>query len=67
MNQTSKNIPGLMIDREGLINMVQMHTLTQLVAVCEDPLTSGAEAELAREGIAALVKEIEDNVPRGNA
>lgn len=67
MNQAFKNIDGMVIDREGFINLVQMHSLRKLILCYEDPLGSEAEADVAKAGMTALIKEIEENVPRGEA
>jgi hypothetical protein len=67
MNPTFKNPDGMVIDREAVINLVQMHSLIKLIATYEDPLTPEGDAGLAQSSMNALVKEIEENVPRGEA
>lgn len=67
MNPTFKNPDGMVISRDAVINLVQMHSLIKLIATYEDPLTPDAEADIAKTGMNALVKEIEENVPRGEA
>ena len=67
MNQTSKSVPGLVIDRDNLLNLVQTYSLLQLIAEYEDPDTPEADALVAKAGVTALMKEIEKHFPRGEA